>query len=59
MLGTMLIAGFYSSNIPVWISWIKYFSITYYGYNLGITYEFSGKIFPCVMNNSEYGDCSK
>ena len=26
--------GFYLANIPAWISWLKYLSFAYFGYNL-------------------------
>ena len=28
------VGGFYISNIPVWISWLKYASFIFYSYNL-------------------------
>ena len=28
------VGGFYLANIPAWISWLKYLSFAYFGYNL-------------------------
>ena len=28
------VGGFYISNIPVWIAWMKYLSFIFYSYNL-------------------------
>lgn len=29
---TMLFGGFYSSTMPIWLNWLRYGSIVYYGY---------------------------
>eukprot|EP00198_Chlamydomonas_reinhardtii_P001397 XP_001690733.1 predicted protein [Chlamydomonas reinhardtii] len=34
MLSTMLVGGYYVRGIPVWISWLKYVSFIYWGWNL-------------------------
>ncbi|KAK9829866.1 hypothetical protein WJX72_008345 [[Myrmecia] bisecta] len=48
MLAFMLVGGFYVSAIPVWISWLKYLSFVYFGYNLLIKIEFGGRtIYDC------------
>jgi len=41
MLGIMLVGGFYVRSIPVWISWLKYLSFCYWGWNLLLKIEFS------------------
>ncbi|GFH21010.1 ABC transporter domain-containing protein [Haematococcus lacustris] len=47
MLCTMLVAGFYVSNMPVWIAWMKYTSFVWYGYNLLLKIEFSHRGYSC------------
>ena len=42
MLTMMLVGGFYVTNIPAWIAWLKYLSFIYYGYNLLLKIEYSG-----------------
>ena len=42
MLTMMLVGGFYVTNIPAWIAWLKYLSFVYYGYNLLLKIEYSG-----------------
>lgn len=37
--------GFYVNLIPVWIAWAKYVSFLYYGYNLLLKVEYSGRTF--------------
>ncbi|KAG2431027.1 hypothetical protein HYH02_013459 [Chlamydomonas schloesseri] len=47
MLSTMLVGGYYVRGIPVWISWLKYVSFIYWGWNLLLKIEFSNRAFPC------------
>jgi hypothetical protein len=48
MLTMMLVGGFYVTNIPAWIAWLKYLSFVYYGYNLLLKIEYSGvTLFNC------------
>ena len=35
-------------GIPVWVSWIKYVSIIYWGWNLLLKIEFSNRSYPCA-----------
>jgi hypothetical protein len=42
MLTMMLVGGFYVTNIPPWIAWMKYLSFIYYGYNLLLKVEYKG-----------------
>lgn len=42
MLGFMLVGGYYVRGIPVWISWIRYLSFVYWGFNIMLKIEFSG-----------------
>lgn len=41
-LTMMLVGGFYVTNIPAWIGWLKYLSFIYYGYNLLLKIEYKG-----------------
>ena len=45
----MLTAGFYVSNIPVWISWVKFIGFIYYGYNLLIYYQYQVGLLAAVL----------
>lgn len=37
------------TGIPVWISWLKYISFVYYGFNLLLHYEYHGRtIYSCI-----------
>lgn len=40
ILTFLLVGGYYVRNIPVWISWIRYLSFLYWGYNLLIKAQF-------------------
>jgi hypothetical protein len=40
ILTFLLVGGYYVRNIPVWISWIRYLSFLYWGYNLMIKSQF-------------------
>lgn len=48
MLTLMLVAGFYVSNVPSWLAWIKYASFMFYGYRIVLAIEFTGR---------DYYDC--
>ena len=53
MLTMMLVGGFYVTNIPAWIAWLKYLSFVYYGYNLLLKIEYSGvTLYSCRSNDS-------
>ncbi|GMH34285.1 hypothetical protein BSKO_02119 [Bryopsis sp. KO-2023] len=45
MLTMMLTGGFYIRKIPGWLKWLKYCSFIFYGYNLLMKVEFSGRSF--------------
>ncbi|KAF6261731.1 hypothetical protein COO60DRAFT_1699664 [Scenedesmus sp. NREL 46B-D3] len=45
ILAFLLVGGYYVRNIPVWISWIRWFSFLFWGYNLLIKSQFSGVIY--------------
>ena len=38
-------AGFYVTHIQSWISWLRYLSFIFYGYNLLLKIEFHGRTF--------------
>lgn len=45
MLTFMLVGGYYVRGIPAWIAWVKYLSFVYWGYNLLLKIEYSGRTF--------------
>ncbi|KAF5832191.1 hypothetical protein DUNSADRAFT_11998 [Dunaliella salina] len=47
VLTIMLVAGFYVSDIPIWIRWLKYISFIFYGYNLLLKIEFGDRQLKC------------
>lgn len=49
MLSTMLVGGYYVRGIPVWISWLKYVSFIYWGWNLLLKIEFRFRGFACSL----------
>ncbi|KXZ52591.1 hypothetical protein GPECTOR_9g636 [Gonium pectorale] len=49
MLSTMLVGGYYVRGIPVWISWLKYASFIYWGWNLLLKVEFRHRPFGCDL----------
>lgn len=50
----MVVAG-----IPVWISWLKYISFVYYGFNLLLHYEYHGRtIYSCIDPHGATGSGS-
>lgn len=48
MLTMMLTGGFYIRKVPSWLSWLKYCSYIFYGYNMLMKIEFSDR---------QYQDC--
>jgi hypothetical protein len=46
---SLLAAGFYVNpeNFPGWISWVRYLSVFYYGFNAVIVNQFTGLKFYC------------
>ncbi|KAK2369589.1 ABC transporter G family member [Trifolium repens] len=48
MLCFLLAGGFYVQNVPKFIAWVKYISISYYTYQLFIGSQYhSGETYPC------------
>lgn len=54
MLTIMLVGGFYVRQIPIWISWLKYLSFIYWGWNLLLKIEFSGRWADAQVGHSSY-----
>lgn len=55
---TMLFGGFYSNTIPLWLNWLRYGSIVYYGYlNMQMVEFGSGPPISCAIKNSKYPSC--
>lgn len=56
---TMLFGGFYSNTIPLWLNWLRYGSIVYYGYiNMQIVEFGTGPPITCAIKNSRYPSCT-
>lgn len=56
---TMLFGGFYSNTIPLWLNWLRYGSIVYYGYiNMQIVEFGTGPPITCAIKNSRFPSCS-
>lgn len=54
MLGTMMTAGFYISEYPSWLGWVRYLSFTGYCYRLTNKIEFRGdELYPCWDGSEE------
>lgn len=55
---TMLFGGFYSNTIPLWLNWLRYGSIVYYGYlNMQMVEFGQGPPISCAIKNSRYPSC--
>lgn len=55
---TMLFGGFYSNTIPLWLNWLRYGSIVYYGYiNMQMVEFGTGPPISCAIKNSRYPSC--
>jgi len=56
----MLLAGFYATNIPVWIAWSSYLSFSRYAFHLLMQNQFlSGFQLECVSGvRSELAQCA-
>ena len=55
----MLFGGFFlnTNNIPVWIFWLKYFSLFKYGFEIAVLNEFKGLHFTCAQSEQVGGHC--
>ena len=55
----MLFGGFFlnTNNIPVWIFWLKYFSLFKYGFEIAVLNEFKGLHFTCTASEQVGGHC--
>ncbi|CAG8531383.1 9046_t:CDS:2 [Paraglomus occultum] len=61
MLSTMLLAGFYATNIPYWIEWTSYISFSRYSFRLLMQNQFLAGSFrlECVSGiRSELAQCA-
>ncbi|GLI64948.1 hypothetical protein VaNZ11_008352 [Volvox africanus] len=45
ILAFLLVGGFYVKTVPVWISWLKYLSFIYWGYNLLLKIQFRKNVY--------------
>jgi len=59
-VGSMLLAGFYTKNIPYWLRWAKYVSFMTYSYNAFLRIEFyhNPKTFSCATTLSNFPQCA-
>lgn len=55
---TMLFGGFYTNTMPLWLNWLRYGSIVYYGYlNMQMVEFGTGPPVSCAIKNSKYPAC--
>jgi hypothetical protein len=55
MLTFMLVGGFYVTNIPVWIGWIKWTSFLTFAFNLILKIEFGGRtLYDCSLQDKTF-----
>lgn len=55
---TMLFGGFYTNTMPLWLDWLRYGSIVYYGYlNMQMVEFGTGPPVSCAIKNSKYPSC--
>lgn len=48
MLTLLLAGGYYIQDTPKWIGWIKYLSVSYWGYKLQLAAQYSSdQTYPC------------
>jgi ABC-type multidrug transport system ATPase subunit len=51
----ILTAGFFVFQIPVWIGWMRYLSFIFYGYNLLIKVQYSGRdLWNCGVSTTKW-----
>jgi ABC-type multidrug transport system permease subunit len=57
-LSTMLFAGYYSAQMPPWLSWLRYCSMVYYAFLNMQTVEFiNGPPIECSLRISRFSSC--
>lgn len=55
---TMLFGGFYANTMPIWLDWLRYGSIVYYGYlNMQMVEFGTGPPVSCAIKSSKYPTC--
>jgi hypothetical protein len=55
---TMLFGGFYTNTMPLWLNWLRYGSIVYYGYlNMQMVEFGTGPPVSCAIKSSKYPTC--
>lgn len=55
---TMLFGGFYANTIPLWLNWLRYGSIVYFGYlNMQMVEFGTGPPISCAIKNSKFLSC--
>lgn len=55
---TMLFGGFYTNTMPLWLNWLRYGSIVYYGYlNMQMVEFGTGPPVICAIKSSKYPTC--
>ena len=52
MLTLMLVGGFYVQNVPDALSWLKYLSFMFYGYQIALHIEFHGRTYYDCMGEA-------
>lgn len=57
MLCFLLAGGFYVQNVPGFIAWVKYISISYYTYQLFIVSQYhAGETYPCSSGQCQVSE---